>query len=76
MLKDTFLGTVLVQTVCCALKKLGMLAMTKKKQPALKPIHKTKQYNFTLAKKDWTMEDWKRVVWSDETKINRIGSDG
>ena len=22
------------------------------------------------------MEDWKRVVWSDETKINRIGSDG
>ena len=22
------------------------------------------------------MEDWKRVLWSDETKINRIGSDG
>ena len=22
------------------------------------------------------MEDWKRVVWSDENKINRIGSDG
>ena len=22
------------------------------------------------------MEDWKRVVWSDEIKINRIGSDG
>ena len=22
------------------------------------------------------MEDWKRVVWSDETKINRLGSDG
>ena len=76
MLEDTFLGTVLVQTVCCALKKLGMLAMTKKKQPALKPIHKTKWYNFALAKKDWTMEDWKRVVWSDETKINRIRSDG
>lgn len=24
----------------------------------------------------WTVEDWKRVVWSDETKINRVGSDG
>jgi hypothetical protein len=23
----------------------------------------------------WTVEDWKRVVWSDETKINRLGSD-
>ena len=22
------------------------------------------------------MEDWKRVVWSDETKINHFGSDG
>ena len=22
------------------------------------------------------MEDWKKVIWSDETKINRIGSDG
>ena len=22
------------------------------------------------------MEDWKHVVWSDETKINHIGSDG
>ena len=25
---------------------------------------------------NWTVEDWKRVLWSDETKINRIGSDG
>ena len=22
------------------------------------------------------MEDWKRVVWSDETKTNHLGSDG
>jgi len=22
------------------------------------------------------VEDWKRILWSDETKINRIGSDG
>ena len=22
------------------------------------------------------MEDWKRVIWSDETKINRLGYDG
>ena len=22
------------------------------------------------------MEDWKKVVWSDETKINHLGSDG
>ena len=28
------------------------------------------------AHKDWTVEDWKKIVWSDETKINRLGSDG
>jgi hypothetical protein len=22
------------------------------------------------------VEDWKRVLWTDETKVNRIGSDG
>jgi len=25
---------------------------------------------------EWTVEDWKKVIWSDETKINRLGSDG
>ncbi|KAI8086797.1 uncharacterized protein BX664DRAFT_387161 [Halteromyces radiatus] len=24
----------------------------------------------------WTVEDWRRVIFSDETKINRLGSDG
>ncbi|KAG0847630.1 hypothetical protein G6F17_012358 [Rhizopus arrhizus] len=28
-----------------------------------------------MAHKDWTVDDWKRVVWSDETKINRFNSD-
>ena len=32
--------------------------------------------DFALAHQDWTVEDWKTVVWSDETKINRLGSDG
>ena len=32
--------------------------------------------DFAESHKDWTVEDWKRVIWSDETKINRLGSDG
>ena len=24
----------------------------------------------------WTEDDWKRIIWSDETKINLFGSDG
>lgn len=26
--------------------------------------------------KRWAVEQWKRVIWSDETKINLVGSDG
>ena len=32
--------------------------------------------DFAIRHKDWTPGDWRRVVWSDETKINRLGSDG
>ena len=32
--------------------------------------------DFAIAHKDWTLDDWKRVLWTDETKINRFGSDG
>ena len=32
--------------------------------------------DFAIRHKDWTLEDWKRVVWSYETNINCLGSDG
>ena len=31
---------------------------------------------FALYHQNWAIEDWKKVVRSDETKINRIGSNG
>ncbi|QRV78688.1 Transposase [Ceratobasidium sp. AG-Ba] len=34
------------------------------------------RFNFANIHKDWTVEDWTRVLWSDETKVNRLGSDG
>ena len=38
--------------------------------------HKKERTDFAIRHKDWTLEDCKRVVWSDETKINCLGSDG
>ena len=32
--------------------------------------------DFAMAHINWTIDDWKRVVYTDETKVNRLGSDG
>ena len=64
------------QTVCHCLKKAGMRAVVKKKKPLLSLKHRKERLDFALAHQHWTLEDWKRVVWSDETKINCLGSDG
>ena len=64
------------QTTRRYLKNHGLKAVVKKKKPLLSKKHWQAHLNFALAHQYWTMEDWKRVVWSDETKINCLGSDG
>ena len=63
-------------TVRRSLKKAGMKAVVKKKKPFLSKKHRKERMDFALTHQYWTVEDWKKVVWSDETKINRLGSDG
>ena len=48
----------------------------KKKKPFLSARHRQQRLAFALKQREWTVEDWKRVIQSDETKINRFGSDG
>src|SRR5882762_969242 len=64
------------QTIHHHLKKAGMKAVVKQKCPLLAHHHRRARLDFALSHQDWTIEDWKHVIWSDETKINRIGSDG
>ena len=65
-----------VQTVRRGLKEAGMKSAVKRKRPFLSKKHKRVRLDFAESHIDWTVEDWKRVIWSDETKINRFGSDG
>jgi hypothetical protein len=58
------------------LKEAGLKAVVKKKRPILSQRHRKERLDFAVAHQHWTVEDWKRVVWSDETKVNRLGSDG
>ena len=44
------------------------------KKSALPLNNKRKKVRLAFAKKckDWTVADWRRVVFSDETKVNRV----
>jgi hypothetical protein len=53
-----------------------MKAVIKCKHPLLLAQHCKARLDFAHAYKDWTVNDWRRVVWSDETEINCLGSDG
>ena len=64
------------QTVRNALKRNHLKAVVKAKKPLLKARHRQRRLEFALYYQNWTIEDWKKVIWSDEIKINRIGSDG
>lgn len=63
-------------TLCRALRNSGLKATDKVKKPALSKKNVRERLAFAKSHKDWTVEDWKTVIFSDETKINRFNSDG
>ena len=69
-------STVSCTTIRRVLKEGGLHAAPKVKKPLLSLRHRKARMEFATRHKDWTVDDWYKVVWSDETKINRLGSDG
>ena len=64
------------QTVRNHMKGHGLKARVKKKRPLLSAKHKKARLDYAIAHLHDTVEDHKKVIWSDKTKINRLGSDG
>ena len=42
-----------------------------KSRPRLKPEHVAKRLRWATVHKDWTVEDFKRVIWSDECSVDK-----
>lgn len=75
-LQNEFNVTVHPQTVRNRIKKEGFAGLVAVKKPWLS--NKNIKLRLKWAKKHatWSIEDWKNVIWSDETKIQLFGSDG
>ena len=76
LINSTLSSPISSQTVRNVLKAASLKAVVKKKKPLLSIRYRKHRLAFALKHQHWTVEDWTRVIWSDETKINRIGSDG
>ena len=74
-LQDVTNQFISAQTVHCQLKSKDMRPVVKRKGPLLKSHHRRARIKFAERHLEWTIEDWKKVIWSDETKINCLGSD-
>ncbi|RYH25129.1 hypothetical protein EON65_16000, partial [archaeon] len=45
------------------------------RKPLLTRAHKRKRLDFALAHRDWTVQQWKQVIFSDETVVPARSSD-
>lgn len=65
-----------VETVRRRLREGGLLAMKPAKKPLLTRKMKAARLKWAKYHRSWTVEDWKNVIFSDESKFNLHGSDG
>ena len=63
--------SVFLKTVCNTLNELGIHSYTMSKVPAMTRRQKQARLTFAREHVSWTLDDWKKVVFSDETKVNR-----
>ena len=63
-------------SVTRCLHDVGLKSHEKQVKPKLSQANFKNRLDFANKCKDWTVEGWKKVIWSDETKINRFCSDG
>ena len=63
-------------TVYRGLQRIGARARTRPLKPLLTEAHKRKRVAFAKKYKNWSTTQWRRVIFSDETKVTRIGAGG
>jgi transposase len=69
--EDTKVST---QTIRNTLQRRGLHSAIKSKKPFLSYKHRRQRMEFARKYKNWTIENWKQVIWSDESKFEIFGS--
>lgn len=64
------------RTISRRLVEGGLHGRAARKKPLLRRIQRKRRVDFAKSHWSWTTNQWKYLLWSDETKINRLGPDG
>jgi len=62
-------GGILARSIYRILRRQGYKPVKPTRKPGLTKENKLARYNWCLAHKDWTLKDWKNVIWLDETSV-------
>jgi len=69
-------GTISARTIHRILRRRGYKPCKPTAKPGLTKEAKLARLKWCLDHKDWTLEDWKNVIWSDETSVTWGGQRG
>src|ERR1700761_312198 len=75
-LKRNFFPDLHVDTIRHGLRKRGLKAYVRQSKPLLTRDHVKKRLDWAERHCYWSAEDWRAVIFSDESKFNLFGSDG
>lgn len=64
------------QTIRNRIKSMGYHGKIAVKKPFISAKNKQIRLRWARDKINWSIDQWKRIIWSDETKILLFGSDG
>ncbi|OXA56016.1 Transposable element Tc1 transposase [Folsomia candida] len=64
------------QTVRNRIKEQGYKGAVARKKPFISKRNQLKRLQWAKDHAAWTTDDWKRVLWTDESKFNMFGTDG
>ncbi len=69
-------NTISERTTRRTLKQMGYSSRRPHRVPLLSAKNRKRRLQFAQAQQNWTIEDWKNVAWSDESRFLLRHSDG
>ena len=71
---DSHQKSVSERTVRQRLSHAGLNGRVAVRKPLLRPVNKFKRLKWAKEHKNWTLADWKKVLWTDESKFVVFGT--